>query len=425
MSADLALNEAAPPAPGRSRTMAALRIERSLLALRYAGFFAVIVMHAVGIESGYLPSLLWITVGAMAQNAWVHYVLYTGRHYLFLTGFNLAVHIAKVSLLVALTGFEHSPFALFYLLVIVGYSICSAHFKSIYMVAMGCAAAYSVVLLPRFLAGDIAPGNPFGMYYVGIFMCAWFMNSLGYLLRKAELEAQHRAQALASSEATLRAILDSTPSPIIVCGENELIVDVNAAGTKFLGQRREELLGQRIRSFVFDDGTLPHKFAALRTKGEYHGEAIIIAANGEERMVNFLARGFLRNNQRLFAAIFHDITEQKEVQEAARLAQLQLERVNLELRELNEMRAAFYYNLAQRLRSPLSAILGFTDMLLNEELGPLEGEQRAALQSCRRSVTRVLSQMDEAFAPETLGLRSGNGKTAEHAESTATVQEEY
>lgn len=425
MATDIAIGERTPPAPGRSRTLAALRIERSLLALRYIGFLLLVVLHAAGLESSYLPGLLWITVGAVAQNAWVHYVLHSGRHYLFLSRFNLAVHIAKVSLLVALTGFEHSPFALFYLLVIIGYSVCSAHFKSIYLVAIACAAAYSAVLLPRFLAGSILPGNPFGMYYVGIFMCAWLMNALGYMLRKAELEAQHRAQALASSEATLRAILDSTPSPIIVCGENELIVDVNAAGAKFLGLRREDLLGQRIRAFVFDDGTLPHKFAALRTKGEYHGEAIIITAGGEERMVNFLARGFLRNNQRLFAAIFHDITEQKELQEAARMAQVQLERVNLELRELNELRTAFFYNLAQRLRSPLAAILGFTDMLLNEELGPLEGEQRAALQSCRRSVVRVLSQMDEAFAPETLGLRPENGNTALHEDTASAVQEDY
>ena len=64
------------------------------------------------------------------------------------------------------------------------------------------------------------------------------------------------------------------------------------------------------------------------------------------------------------------------------------------------MRAAFYTSVANQLRSPLAAMLGYIDMLLEEHLGSINPEQREALYSCRRSLHRIFERLDEVFMPE-------------------------
>ena len=89
-----------------------------------------------------------------------------------------------------------------------------------------------------------------------------------------------------------------------------------------------------------------------------------------ERSVFMHIHSFLGEGRRLYVALFHDITHQKEVQETTLLAQQRMEKANLELQRVMNMRTAFYVSIANRLRSPLAAVLGFTDMLLENSWDP-------------------------------------------------------
>lgn len=389
----------------------ALRMERLLLAARYVSYFMVLAVYVLNMESEVSPPLLPVTLGAIIHNGFVHWVLYTGRYQWFLTPLNFFLHLGKISMLVGITGGEHSPLVFLYLIIIIGYCMYSVQFRRTYLVTFICAAAYAAVLLLRWtVAGIDAPYNPIMIHFFAIGLCGWLMTQMGEMLRTVELDAQSRAQALASSEATLRTILNTTASPILVCQENELIADVNNKACEYLGVKRRDLIGQRVRAFLFDDGTLPNKFASLRSRGEYQGEAIVITGEEEERSVKLLVRSFFRDNQRFFVAMLHDITEQKENQEKTRLVNLQLEAANKELQRVDNLRTAFFRTISQRLRSPLSAILGYTDMLLQDEFGELNPEQRSALQSCKRSLKRVFGLLDETMELE-MSTRSllGNG----------------
>jgi PAS domain S-box-containing protein len=380
-----------------ARLALVVRIETVLLVLRYVSYIGLIVMHAVGDAPDFAPALLPATVGAVVHNVWTHGVLYTRRYALFLSPLNFTIHLLKVSLLVALTGAETSPLRVLYPMFIVAYALYSVDFRRVYRVAFLCAAAYAFVILGNWSVQGINPEyNPLVISYAALLMCAWLMHNIGEMIRRVELEADKRAQALASSEAMLRTILNSTADPIVVFNEAEFVTEVNDRACEFLDVPRHKLVGRRFRSMLFDDGTLPQKLAALRARGEYWGELIVAPAQGDERTVAFMARSFIRDSRRFFVAMLHDITEQKSVQEASRLANLRLEEVNDRLREVNALRLTFFSDISQRLRSPLSGILGFTDMLLGEELGEVTPDQRQALHSMRRSVLRVFALADEA-----------------------------
>lgn len=391
------------------RVRLVMRLERTLLAVRYVGYLGLVILYALGSRTDYLPDLIAITVGIFLHNAWAHLLFYLRKNELFLSIYNFLIHLASISLAVYLTGGENSPLTVLYFMLIIGYAISSQKLDHLYFVTLLCAMAYSGVILGRFAQGQMDINYPVALNFIGMITCAWLMHNLGRIIRRIELDAQERAKALASSEATLRAILNSTASPLIVCEENELISDCNDGACEFLGLKRSELIGHRFVSILFDDGTLPHKLATLRNRGEYHGENIVLCSDGEERNVDLMIRSFLRNKQRYFVVMMHDITERKHLQEASRITQARLKKVNEELKEVDELRREFFSTISQRLRSPMSGILGHIDLLLDEELGSIQPEQRTAIQSCRRSVMRVFGMLDDVM-DATDSTTKSNGK---------------
>ena len=223
------------------------------------------------------------------------------------------------------------------------------------------------------------------------------MGVISDRFRITEEEHLARAQELASSEATLRTILDSAGDPILVFDQHELITEANGRACALLQLSREQLLGSRVRGFIFDDGTLPVKFATLRNKGEYKGEQLLIDAEGSEHTTSVVIRSFVREQQRYYVLVARDITEERRLQETERETTARLEQLNRELAQASKVKTEFLVTMSKKLRSPLAVMLGYTDMLLEGELGELTLEQQKAVQTCRRNVHRVLRLLDEAL----------------------------
>ncbi len=78
-----------------------------------------------------------------------------------------------------------------------------------------------------------------------------------------------------------------------------------------------------------------------------------------------------------------DISDRKE-------AELQLQRSNAELIRATRLKDEFLANISHELRTPLSAILGITESLQEEILGPITDSQRQALQTIETSGTHLL-----------------------------------
>jgi len=377
-------------------------VETVLAAVRYL----MVILYGTLAYQGNAPfstiPLVLLCVSFLAHNTFVHYIHFRRRQTLYLGNANLTIHIAQSTLLVTLTGAESSPFCILYFFLLLAQVLYAPHFRRTYAVMLLCAVAFTVAVFLRWMLWRQAPALlPLLVTYFGLFMCYELIRSLANLLYTIELGLQARAQELASSKATLRTILDAADGPIVVYDDNEFISEVNERACEFLQCPRETLLGMRFRHFFFDDGTLPGKLATLKARGEYQGEVIAVLPEGDELNVTISVRSYMREGRRFFVALLHDITEQKHLQEATRNANIQLEKINRELQQVDTLRNEFFSTISQRLRSPLSAILGYTDLLLNEELGELNAPQRKALQTCRRSVSRVFGLVDEAFEVQT------------------------
>ena len=375
-------------------------VESTLLLVRYV-LVAVYGLHLF-YDPDDLPfgtiAYIMLAAACLAQNALVHYIALTGRRHWYLSGTYTLTHIASGTLLVTVTGAETSPFVVVYFLLLLAQVLYAPHFRRTYSVLLLCAVAFTIAVFARWLIWGGAPQLlRLCVNYLALFLCYELIRSLASLLHTVEIGLQTRAQELASSKATLRTILDAADGPIVVYDDNEFVTEVNTRACEFFQSSRESLLGTRFRKYFFDDGTLPNKLATLKARGEYQGEIIAVLPEGDELNVNVSVRSYIRGGRRFFVALLHDITAQKHIQEATRYANVELEKINRELQRVDTLRNEFHSTISQRLRSPLSAILGYTDLLVNEELGEISPAQRKALQTCRRSVARVFELVDEAF----------------------------
>jgi len=70
---------------------------------------------------------------------------------------------------------------------------------------------------------------------------------------------------------------------------------------------------------------------------------------------------------------------------------LELAAANAELRRLDEIKSMFVSVAAHELRTPLAPIRGYLEVLLDEEVGHLTGEQREYLQIVQESARRLLT----------------------------------
>jgi signal transduction histidine kinase len=69
---------------------------------------------------------------------------------------------------------------------------------------------------------------------------------------------------------------------------------------------------------------------------------------------------------------------------------LELAAANAELRRLDELKSQFVSVAAHELRNPLSSIIGYVEMLLDADLGPLTDKQREFLEIVQRGGQRLL-----------------------------------
>ena len=405
--------------PLDSRLSLVLAVERLALAARYLLYVLAAALFLLGELKAPPLTAAIVTAVVLLHNLFAHGVLATRRYELFLGWLNFLVYLAEVSTVVAVTGaIESDAFALYYLFLI-GFAAYCADLRKTLATAAVCAAVYLGIVTRDYVW--VTHQVPVGTVAVqlGFFLsCAWLIGMLTERLRRTEEASQFRAQALAASEATLRTILDSAADPILVFDRDELIVEANDRACEYLGLSRRDLLGLRIRRFLFDDGTLPSKVEAVASHGEYRGEVLVVTATGEERTVDFVLRAFIREGRNFYVTLLHDMTEQKNLREATRLGNVKLERLNRELVQVDELKTLFLVTVSQRIRSPLSAVLGYLELLLNGELGDVPHDQRRALQTCRRASLRIFRFLDEALTLPNMDTQVPSDLARDTARST-------
>lgn len=399
-----------------ARDTVVLGVERAALAIRYVVWLALTFLYLGGWLGGEWSDFVILSAVVLIHNALVHGIIWLERKDFFFSIWNFIVYYIESSLIVGLTGPDSGLGFIVYLWLIIGAGAYIRSFAHMMAITGVLGLTYIALLLIEYeYVGISVSSGVLAVKLIAIFVTGWLMGRVAVILWRMEEQAFAHEQASISSEATLRSILNNAANPIVVFDENENLRDVNDRACTFLNAPRDALLDQRFRRFIFDDGTWPNKMSTLRKRGAYHGEELFVDEDGEERNVDLRIRSYRGKEGQFFVAVWHDISDQKVLDEARRLAAENAARLKLEIEHLSSLRHEFVASVTRKLRSPLSAVYGYIDILLNEELGNITVDQRKALQACRRAVKRLFPMMDKLTADERV--------TAPHAEEHAEPEE--
>jgi signal transduction histidine kinase len=154
-----------------------------------------------------------------------------------------------------------------------------------------------------------------------------------------------------------------------------------------------EILVPRLGEILLERGVLTH--AQLQTALDRHTE---LANSGKPCLFGKLLLELGLVNQEILDQV---VTEQIfQLQQALQASNLQLEQrvkdrtIDLQnaltkLSELSELKSNFISNISHELRTPLTHMKGYLNLLADGSLGPLEEEQKAALDVLQRSEMRL------------------------------------
>ena len=203
----------------------------------------------------------------------------------------------------------------------------------------------------------------------------------------------------------LRAILETATDGVAVIDTDCNVTSLNRSGEALFGCDRGDVIGKPFLSLF-----APHNqgLAADYLDGLKSNATKRLLNDGREFLVNahrggtipvFMTLGRLGPSGDVtsdeapgtgrFCALFRDLTHWKKVERDLEAAKLEAERVNA-------LKSDFLAKVSHEVRTPLNAIIGFADVMMEERFGPVGNERyKDYLRDIHASGTHVMSLVND------------------------------
>ncbi|MEW6440744.1 MAG: ATP-binding protein [bacterium] len=223
----------------------------------------------------------------------------------------------------------------------------------------------------------------------------------------------------------------AAPVGILLLDRNDRVIRANPQASEITGIPEETLVGMSYAEIVPAERIeeIRRMRKSLAAEGELLRYHLSYQGPGEETKTLSFERHPLAAPDGHACIFFRDVTKEKELEEhlqgktrqltkanrrlqEARSSLLQrnreLHRTNERLEELHKMKTAFLAIATHEIRTPLSIILGYDRILLQEKFGSLKQEQRRILDESVQSCERLLNIVNEML--DFTKLESGKWK---------------
>ena len=180
-------------------------------------------------------------------------------------------------------------------------------------------------------------------------------------------ERQEKISAeLGRSREMYRSLLEDASDAILVSDEEDRLVLINKAGESFFGISREQVEGRNLFSVL-------ESLGIEDLEGQYDMHLRVLQGESQEAEIHFLhptdhrrvigwVRGspvLGRDGKRMVQSIIRDVTREREIKE-------NLEKSTRELERLNQMKDSFLGVASHELKTPLTVIIGYSELILGE-----------------------------------------------------------
>ena len=204
---------------------------------------------------------------------------------------------------------------------------------------------------------------------------------IGELVEKPFFEKEKRASFYA------RSLIEASLDPLVTISTEGKITDANAATGRVTGLAREGLIGTDFSNYF----TEPEKAREGYTQVFKEGSVIdypLTIRNKAGKLIDVLYNASVYKDDKgkvlgVFAAA-RDVTASKKAAEL-------IESTNKDLRALDTAKDEFVSIASHQLRTPLTALKGYTGMLLDGDAGPISDKQREYLGEIKDANDRMIT----------------------------------
>ncbi|HET7276361.1 MAG TPA: PAS domain S-box protein [Longimicrobiaceae bacterium] len=214
-----------------------------------------------------------------------------------------------------------------------------------------------------------------------------------------DITARKRGEAaLRESEERYRALFNQSPVGVCLFDRELRIVNANDRLLHLLGSSREDLDGMPVDRLGDRTIVAATRHALDGETTEYEGEYERATA-GPRLIISARCAPLRDSDGRVMGgiAVLEDITERVESAEQLRVQATELARVNAELRKRTlelesamRARSRLYATMNHELRTPISAIMLYQEMLLEGTLGNLDEDQTQAVKHSQKATSHLL-----------------------------------
>ncbi len=211
---------------------------------------------------------------------------------------------------------------------------------------------------------------------------------IGYLLigtdntlrNRFESEQKRLDQRLRDQQFYTRSLIESNVDALIATDPSGIISDVNKQMEALTGCTRDELIGAPFKNYFTDAARAEAGIKRVLSETKLTDyELTARARDGKETVVSYNATTFYdrdRTLQGVFAAA-RDITERKILDQALQETNLALQGAKQAAEKANLAKSDFLSNMSHELRSPLNAILGFSQLMESSTPPPTPAQRQS------------------------------------------------
>ena len=188
-----------------------------------------------------------------------------------------------------------------------------------------------------------------------------------------------------------RSLIEASLDPMVTINPEGAITDVNAATIKVIGKNREELIGTDFFKYFSEPDKARESYQQVFANGFVTDYPLTIwRSDGSLTPVLFNASVYKDEGGKVLGvfAAARDVTSQKQAEKEIRQHATALQTANQELE-------AFSYSVSHDLRTPLRAIDGFSQAVLEDYSGKLDDQGKNYLQRIRSATQRMGQLIDD------------------------------
>ena len=200
-------------------------------------------------------------------------------------------------------------------------------------------------------------------------------------------------QMVKESESRIRAIVETAVDGIITINSKGKVEAMNRSAEKMFGWTADEVIGNNIKMLMPEpdqsqhDGYLKNFLSTGLAKVIGQGrEVTALHKNGRLIPVRLAVGQVDMPGAPLFVGFVTDISERRAMEASLR-----------ETAERAEQAAAakttFLANMSHEIRTPMNAVIGFSELLLKEDLTPLQRSHMTTVHQAARSLLRLLNDI--------------------------------